>query len=135
MTNNICAGSTAADSCQGDSGGGLWLRDRRNRTDFVIMGIASYGAGCAMFNSPGVYVRVSRFRKWIVEKANAPPAKFPRDTLRQIVIWGSACGAAIVLAGLVWFAVALVRKGKKATLVHFDDENLERYEPDQLGAV
>lgn len=132
MTKNICAGSTSADSCQGDSGSGLWERDPRNRTKFMIMGIVSYGAGCAMFKSPGVYTRVSMYLPWIRDKANAPPTAFPGDTLKQLAMWGAAVGALVIISALIWFTVAQLRRGQKAS-VHFDEANLERHAPDNLG--
>ncbi|KAF4533005.1 hypothetical protein B566_EDAN000694 [Ephemera danica] len=56
----ICAGldEGGKDSCQGDSGGPLYLNG-------VILGIVSYGNGCASPGFPGVYTEVSYFRDWI----------------------------------------------------------------------
>ena len=68
----ICAGSLngSADTCQGDSGGGLFtLDDSLNRTVFVVSGIVSYGDGCAKINRPGIYTRVSYYMDWILSKS------------------------------------------------------------------
>jgi trypsin len=55
ITNNMmCARDTDKDSCQGDSGGPLY--DSENN---VLVGVVSFGIGCADSNYPGVYARVS----------------------------------------------------------------------------
>jgi len=61
---NMCAGYTngGIDTCQGDSGGPLTCNVDNNWT---LVGIVSWGIGCADAKSPGAYVRVSRFNQWI----------------------------------------------------------------------
>lgn len=57
----ICAGYYkigGRDACQGDSGGPLVANNK-------LYGIVSFGVGCARPAYPGVYTRVSFFRKWI----------------------------------------------------------------------
>jgi secreted trypsin-like serine protease len=66
--NMICAGLNAGgkDTCQGDSGGPLTRKDGGKFK--VLVGITSFGIGCAQPNLFGVYTRVSRFRTWINSK-------------------------------------------------------------------
>nr|XP_054752666.1 uncharacterized protein LOC129258410 [Lytechinus pictus] len=69
ITNNMfCAdGGRKADerdACQGDSGGPFVTKDN-NR--WYLLGIVSWGVGCARPGYPGVYTRVHRFRQWIMD--------------------------------------------------------------------
>ncbi|XP_014477879.1 PREDICTED: serine protease snake-like isoform X2 [Dinoponera quadriceps] len=65
----ICAGDPhggwTKDSCQGDSGGPLQVIHPKNHCLFQVIGITSFGQGCALVNSPGVYTRVSHYLPWI----------------------------------------------------------------------
>ncbi|CAG7733530.1 unnamed protein product [Allacma fusca] len=64
----ICAGYKhgGKDSCQGDSGGPLILPCKET---VCLVGIVSWGYGCARPGYPGVYTEVSYFSKWIHENA------------------------------------------------------------------
>jgi secreted trypsin-like serine protease len=63
---HICAGYMPGgkDSCKGDSGGPLIVR--AGPTGALLVGIVSFGEGCARPNQPGVYTRVSSYADWIV---------------------------------------------------------------------
>jgi trypsin len=48
------------DTCAGDSGGPLLMKDTS-----IITGIVSYGNGCGRRRTPGVNVRISSYKTWI----------------------------------------------------------------------
>lgn len=54
----VCQSGKMCDACQGDSGGPL-IADNK------LIGIVTFGYGCARKDYPGVYIRISKFRKWI----------------------------------------------------------------------
>ncbi|XP_022821650.1 trypsin CFT-1-like isoform X4 [Spodoptera litura] len=62
--NMLCSGwpSGGRDQCQGDSGGPLYHNN-------VVVGVCSFGIGCAQAAFPGVNARVSRYASWISSNA------------------------------------------------------------------
>ncbi|XP_044583433.1 trypsin-1-like [Cotesia glomerata] len=62
--NMLCAGflDGGKDSCQGDSGGPLHILEDNT---YHVVGIVSWGEGCALEGYPGVYSRVNRYITWI----------------------------------------------------------------------
>lgn len=98
--NNICAGNEMFDSCKGDSGGPLWTRAKNNSTEIVLVGIVSYGFGCAFPNAPGVYSRISGYTKWINKIISLPPTVYvaPKFSLWRVVL---IVGAPIVVSVVI----------------------------------
>ncbi|XP_053611404.1 tryptase-2-like isoform X3 [Plodia interpunctella] len=67
----LCAGKLkgGVDACQGDSGGPLQVKiplptNKEGQMHYVL-GVISFGIGCAYPNLPGIYTRVSTFIDWI----------------------------------------------------------------------
>jgi len=64
----LCAGypEGGRDACHADSGGPLFIQAPNGP---ILVGIVSWGNGCAQPNSPGVYTRISKVKDWIKQTA------------------------------------------------------------------
>merc|ERR1719516_866087 len=62
-SNMICAADAGKDSCQGDSGGPLTTMENGK---CAVIGVVSWGYGCAVDGFPGVYARVTEKMDWIL---------------------------------------------------------------------
>lgn len=65
----MCAGEIegGVDACQGDSGGPLIIQENEKS---ILVGIVSWGIGCALVNKLGVYTDVAFYHDWIETHLN-----------------------------------------------------------------
>ncbi len=87
VTNNmICAGTGLGgeDTCQGDSGGPLMAMQN---DEIRLVGVISWGFGCAKPNTYGVYTRLNKFSKWIKSSMEAKPSNDSEDSEGGAIFW------------------------------------------------
>ena len=63
----LCAGYSqgGVDACQGDSGGPLVCS--RKDGSWALVGVTSFGKGCAQKSYYGVYTDTRKYKKWIAD--------------------------------------------------------------------
>ena len=82
-----CAGylrEGGIDTCDGDSGGPLLVESNLN--GYEVVGITSWGIGCALPNFPGVYTEVLHYNEWIFSHiCEAVPGDLNGDQHNNII--------------------------------------------------
>jgi secreted trypsin-like serine protease len=89
----VCVGVTEGgrDTCQGDSGGpyvSLGLdSDANGSTEPTLVGVTSWGSGCADEGYPGFATRVTSYVDWMIPEVPAVSVKYSARTRKHTVSW------------------------------------------------
>eukprot|EP00794_Sanderia_malayensis_P000254 gene254-874_t len=71
LSDMICAAGRNRDACYSDSGGPLMVKNQcSGKNNWILIGVVSWGRGCALPQYPGVYVKVSQYANWILDITN-----------------------------------------------------------------
>lgn len=61
----MCAHKESQDACRDDSGGPIQIYHKIHYCSYTVVGVTSFGIGCATPEVPGVYTRVYHYLDWI----------------------------------------------------------------------
>ncbi|SDB84995.1 urokinase plasminogen activator [Acinetobacter marinus] len=116
--NMFCAESNAtpkSDTCFGDSGSSLTLKNRAGKS--YAVGITSAGEGCAQEGYPGVYTKISSYQKWIqnttgiqlIERTEEPATEQPTNNSSSSKSSGGGSMGIFTLIGLIGLSLLRYR--------------------------
>lgn len=121
---HLCAGykTGGCDSCQSDSGGPLRYVGKASNGKMIqtLVGIVSYGTGCARSDKPGVYTRISAYADWVdTTISEATKTRSQYIMLSLPVVIGIVVGVVVFVVIFVLILVAFfMRRNKNAPTTH-----------------
>ena len=113
---HICAQEPGVDTCVADSGGPLLVAQSGvagGASNFVQVGITSFGIGCADPDFPGVYTRVSEYFDWIEKNLE--------ETILFATFGNGRSGALVLISEIVLYNPHVSRLSR-GTLVFKDPD-------------
>ena len=115
-TSMVCAGDIVnggKDSCQGDSGGPLAVQKPDN--SWLLVGVVSWGQGCAEVGYPGVYAEVVAGTAWITKMVGGGGTSSPPTVTALSPTSGPGAGGTTVnITGTNLSGATAVRFGATA---------------------